>query len=189
MSSFLWGSEYDFRCRAGLLLFCYIPQIRLLPFSRMCRASALVQPVIPALLSSVATSVCSHGVSGECWMAALFLHPTKPLDFLTSFSLLLPLLERCAGFNVFSFSFLSQSCLYSLTPLCLLLYRHVGFSTVTHSPCFAFFPFIVKGQTQDVWLAWRFFLICHLFRLLPCGEEEPLVKTEPLVWLNNMQSC
>lgn len=60
MSSFMWEieeSERVFRCRAGQLLFCYIPQIWLLPLLRMCRVTAFVQPVIPALLSSAAKSV------------------------------------------------------------------------------------------------------------------------------------
>lgn len=95
MSSFLWEIEEVeriFRCRAGQLLFCYIPQIWLLPLLRTCRVTAFVQPVIPSFLIICCQVSHSHGVSRgervELW-----------LSFSPIFSLLLTLIHCTTGFN------------------------------------------------------------------------------------------
>lgn len=75
MSSFIWESECDFRCRARLLLLCYIPQIWLLPLSRTCRVSAFVQPVLPDLCVLNGGSISSSDEAS--WLSHLFLSVTS----------------------------------------------------------------------------------------------------------------
>lgn len=103
------------------------------PFLRMCWGAALVQPVIPVTLSPIADSVIltMSVVRSVLLNGALLFHPTKPLNFLTSFSQSCLLAHCASGFNLPRF--FSWSRLHSLNAL------------RTFPPYF-----VIGGQTGDV---------------------------------------